>query len=161
MTVLLCYMQALLSSGRRAHLALSATWDREQQAAWCSASLAVRHFSPSASTQLESALSLLHTSAALHLLLDPTSKAASGMVGELAVMQQDVTASVGSVDDTSTWCEVLTDMLLSLLCQPSSLHREVASQAFRMTMPHQTKQSLDLLVAVRSYLCKCNCAQAV
>lgn len=161
MTVLLCCLQALLSSGRHAHLALSATWDGEQQAAWCSASLVVHHFSPRGSTQLESALSLLRASAALHLLLDPTSKAASGMVGELAVMRQDITASVGSVDATSTWCEVLTDMLLSLLCQPSSLHREVASQAFRMTIPHQTRQSLDLLVAVRSYLSKCSHAQTM
>lgn len=148
MTVLFCCMQALLNSGCHAHLALSAAWDGDRQEAWRTASLCVRRFSPSGSTLLEGALCLLHACLALQLLLEPASKAAAGMVGELAVMQQDVAASGRSVDDASAWCEVLTDMLLSMLSQPSSLPREVASQAFRMTMPHQTRESLDLLIAV-------------
>ena len=148
-------MQALLSSGRHAHLALSAGWEGQQQEAWRTATLFVRHFSPGSSSSLEAALCLLHVCLALQLLLDPPSKAAAGMVGELAAMQKDLTTAGQGGGDTGTWCEALTDMLLSLLCQPSSLCREVASQVFRMTMAHQTRQSLELLIGVRMLVCVC------
>lgn len=148
MTVVFYSMQDLLSSGCRAHVALSAAWKDDQQKAWCSAALHVHRFSPRGSTPLEGALCLLHVCLALQLLLEPACKAASGMVGELAAMQEDVIAAGRAAGDSSAWCAALTDMLLSMLCQSSSLSREVASQAFRMTMPHQTRESLDLLIAV-------------
>ena len=148
-------MQALLSSGRHAHLALSAGWEGQQQEAWRTATLFVRHFSPGSSSSLEAALCLLHVCLALQLLLDPPSKTAAGMVGELAAMQKDLTTAGQGGGGTGTWCEALTDMLLSLLCQPSSLCREVASQVFRMTMAHQTRQSLELLIGVRMLVCVC------
>ena len=81
---------------------------------------------PSGSTPLEGALCLLHVRLALQLLLEPASRATSGMVGELAAMQENVTTSGQATGDPCDWCEVLTNMLLNLLCQ-SSLSHEVAS----------------------------------
>ena len=55
-------------------------------------------------------------------------------------------------DETSpsqlSWIEVLTDMLLSFLSQPSQLWRGVAEQVFRLVTSHVTSKCLHLILGV-------------
>ena len=62
------------------------------------------------------------------------------------------------------WSEVLTDVLLGFLAQPSQLWRMLSKQAYRHISSHLTNEALQLIVKVsHSHLligqpCVCVCA---
>ncbi|XP_013379455.1 myb-binding protein 1A-like protein isoform X2 [Lingula anatina] len=53
-----------------------------------------------------------------------------------------------AADGEPEWVEVITEILLSLLSQPSHLVRVVVSSVFRMLCPHMTTDALQLIIDV-------------
>jgi len=59
---------------------------------------------------------------------------------------------IGEVEeDEPHWTEVLTDVLLGFLAQPSQLWRTLSKQTYRYFTPHLTEEALHLVIKV-SYL---------
>ena len=50
--------------------------------------------------------------------------------------------------DEPHWVEVLTEVLLSLLTQPSSLFRHVVDHVFTLLAPHLTLNALNMILEV-------------
>ncbi|XP_029468530.1 myb-binding protein 1A isoform X2 [Rhinatrema bivittatum] len=53
-----------------------------------------------------------------------------------------------AADDKPAWVDVVVDILLSLLAQPSRLMRQVSKSVFSRICPHVTKRSLQLVLDV-------------
>ena len=56
---------------------------------------------------------------------------------------------VGEVkEDEPHWTEVLTDVLLGFLTQPSQLWRTLSKQTYRHFIPHLSEEALHLVIKV-------------
>ena len=70
-----------------------------------------------------------------------------------------------AVDEEPHWSEVLTDLLLGCLAQPSQLWRILSKQVYRHISPHLTNEGLQLIIKVLIsnmiyaciYICVCVC----
>lgn len=50
------------------------------------------------------------------------------------------------------WSEVLTDILLGFLAQPSQLWRTLSKQVYRHVSSHLTNEALQLIIKVLSHV---------
>ena len=112
---------------------------------WSKAMSLLGKLSSGQSSSVQNGLAMMTAYYSL-LLVTAKSTQAVSLLREMEELYHDRQAE-GSV----VWIEVLTDMILGMLSDPTALCRRVAAQVFRMTMMHQTHSSISLLVKVRGY----------